>query len=79
MTEKSRFRVKKIMVEFAPETAGVFCGGFEDGINRKLSYGRSYPISEEGHIIMTNKGETIGSIPSASAKQLEKLKYGKRE
>lgn len=67
------------MVEFAPETAGVFCGGFEDGINRKLSYGRSYPISENGHLIMTDQGETIGSISADSAKELEKLKYGKRE
>ena len=80
MTDKSRFRVKKLGApEYAPDGAGVFCGGFGDGVNRKLHYGKSYRMSEVGKVIMTAEGEVIDCIAIEQAKQLEKMKFGRRE
>ena len=77
MTEKSRFRVKKLGVpEYAAETAGVFCGPFPDGTQRKLSYGKSYRLSEHGSV---RHDGVVESISFETAKDLEKLKFGKRE
>lgn len=66
---KNRFRVKSLRApEYAPETAGVFCGGV------KLEYGQTYDVGDE--VERTLDGE-ISKIARADAEDLAELGFGK--
>jgi len=69
MAEKTRFRVKKLGApEYAPETAGVWCGSF------KLEYGKQYNVADEESA--KPNGEVL-TIARRGAVVLEKAKLGK--